>query len=109
VPGVPHGYHEKTKFLFCQVKTRCACRFRGADYEYHNENSQNFFISYSWTFIYSGLTGIDPSIAPARSVYVSQQNFSNTIVYRSYRFLVTSQRNLSDAVQYAEAQIIGYI
>ena len=63
----------------------------------------------SWTLIYSGPTGIDPVTTPARSMYVPQQNFSNTIPYCSYRLLVTSQRNLSDAVQYAEAQIIGYI
>ncbi len=44
VPGVPHGYHGK-KILLSQVKTRCACRFRGADYEYHNESYQNSCIS----------------------------------------------------------------
>jgi hypothetical protein len=63
----------------------------------------------SWTLIYSGPTGIDLIIVPARSTYVPQQNFSNTIAYMSYRLLVTSQRNLSDAVQYAEAEIKGYI
>jgi hypothetical protein len=62
----------------------------------------------SWTFIYSGPTGIDPLNAPPRSTYVPQQKFSNTIPYSSYRLLLTSQRNVTDAVQYAESQIIGY-
>ncbi|CAF3707485.1 unnamed protein product [Rotaria sp. Silwood1] len=63
----------------------------------------------SWTLIYSGPTGIDPAIAPARSTYVPPQNFSNTIAFRSYRLLVTSQRGPENSVQYAEAQILGYI
>jgi hypothetical protein len=62
----------------------------------------------SWTLIYSGPTGIDPITVPARSTYVPQQNFSNTIVFSSYRLHVTSQRNISDAVQYCESQILGY-
>lgn len=62
----------------------------------------------SWTLIYSGPTGIHPTIVPSRSTYVAQQNFSNTIAYRSYRLLVTSQRNLSDCVQYSESLILGY-
>ncbi len=41
-------------------------------------------------------------------MYILQQNFSNTIAYRSYRVFATSQRILNDAVQYAETQIIGY-
>ncbi|CAF3541331.1 unnamed protein product [Rotaria socialis] len=59
--------------------------------------------------IYSGPTGINPVAAPARSTYMLQQTFSNTIAFSSYRLLVTSQRSLSDAVQYAEAEILGYI
>lgn len=62
----------------------------------------------SWTLIYSGSTGIHPTIAPTRSTYVTQQNFSNTIAFRAYRLLVTSQRNLTDCVQYGESRILGY-
>jgi len=58
----------------------------------------------SETLIYSDPTGIDLSIAPARSRYVPRQNFSNKIAYGSYRLLVTSKRILRDAVQYAEAE-----
>ena len=62
----------------------------------------------SWTLIYNGSTGIHPTIAPSRLTYLSPQNFSNTIAFRSYRLLVTLQRNISDAVQYAESDILGY-
>lgn len=62
----------------------------------------------SWTLIYSGPTGMELPIIPPRSTYVAQQNFSNTIPFRSYRLLVTSQRNRSNSVQYAEAHIMGY-
>ncbi|CAF1071957.1 unnamed protein product [Rotaria sp. Silwood1] len=63
----------------------------------------------SWTLIYSGSTGISHTADPGRMVYVTRQNFSNTIAYRSYRLLVTSQRAPEWGVQYSEAQIIGYI
>ncbi|CAF1129246.1 unnamed protein product [Rotaria sordida] len=63
----------------------------------------------SWTLIYNGSTGIDPSIDPGRNTYLSQQNFSNTIAFSSYRLLVTSKRGSGNAVQYSEAQIMGYI
>ncbi len=63
----------------------------------------------SRTLIYNGSTGISPAIDPGRMQYVPQQNFSNTIAYKSHRLLVTSQRGADWAVQYSEAQIIGYI
>lgn len=63
----------------------------------------------SWLLLYSGPTGIDPINIPSRLAYGSQQNFSNNILCSSYRLLVTSQRNNSDCVQYAEVQIFGYI
>ncbi|CAF4866137.1 unnamed protein product, partial [Rotaria sp. Silwood1] len=63
----------------------------------------------SWALIYSGSTGISHTADPGRMVYVTRQNFSNTIAYRSYRLLVTSQRAPEWGVQYSEAQIIGYI
>ncbi|CAF3891320.1 unnamed protein product [Adineta steineri] len=71
-------------------------------------NSNALDIGSSWTLIYSGSTGIDPTIDPGRQQYVTQQNFSNAIAYKSYRLLITSQRGSDWAVQYSEAQIIGY-
>ncbi|CAF1371552.1 unnamed protein product, partial [Rotaria sordida] len=65
------------------------------------------YLGSSWTLIYSGPTGISATTDPGRQVYVSQQNFSNTLVFRSYRLLVTSQRGNTNCVQYSEAQIIG--
>ncbi|CAF4240634.1 unnamed protein product, partial [Rotaria sordida] len=67
------------------------------------------YLGSSWTLIYSGPTGISAITDPGRQVYVSQQNFSNTLVFRSYRLLVTSQRGNTNCVQYSEAQIIGYL
>ncbi|CAF3125129.1 unnamed protein product [Rotaria sp. Silwood2] len=63
----------------------------------------------SWTLIYNGSTGISSSTDPGRQIYVSQQIFSNTIAFRSYRLLVTSKRGTDNSVQYAEAHIVGYI
>ena len=63
----------------------------------------------SWTLIYSGPTGIDPTVDPGRTLYVAQQSFANMVAYASYRILVTSKRGSVNCVQYAEAQIIGYI
>jgi hypothetical protein len=62
----------------------------------------------SWPLIYNGSTGINSTSAPGRATYVTQQNFSNTIPYASYRLLVTLQRGNDTAVQYSESQIIGY-
>ena len=63
----------------------------------------------SWSFIYNGSTGISPTDDPGRMTFVAQQNFSNSIAYKSYRLLVTSQRGPDSCVQYSEAQIIGYV
>lgn len=62
----------------------------------------------SWTLIYNGSTGMNLSTIPPRMIYLTQQNFSNTVRYRSYRLLVTSQRGIANSVQYAEAHILGY-
>ena len=63
----------------------------------------------SWTLIYNGSTGINANMDPGRRVYGTQQNFFNTIPYRSYRLLVTSRRGAADSVQYAEGGILGYV
>jgi hypothetical protein len=60
----------------------------------------------SWTLIYNGSSGLTPD--PGRGSYGITQNFSNSISYASYRILVTSMRNITYAVQYAEVQLIGY-
>ena len=70
-------------------------------------NSTNLDLGSSWTLIYSGPTGINPTADPGRMIFAPQQNFSNRIPFRSYRLLITAQRANEWAVQYAEAAIIG--
>ena len=72
-------------------------------------NSTALDLGTGWGLLYNGSTGINPTADPGRKTFVPQQNFSNSIAYRSYRLLVTSQRNAAWCVQYAESQIIGYI
>ena len=63
----------------------------------------------SWTLIYTGPTGINAIMDPGRQIYAPPQYFYNTVAYRSYRLLVTSQRGSDCSVQYAEAHIIGFV
>ena len=72
-------------------------------------NSDALDDGFSWSLIYNGSTGISPTDDPGRMTFVAQQNFSNSIAYKSYRLLITSQRGSEWAVQYSEAQIIGYV
>lgn len=61
----------------------------------------------SWTYIYSGSTGL--KMSPGRNtdgVFLCLS--ANTIWYTSYRVLVTSVRNQSDSVQYSEVKLFGY-
>lgn len=62
----------------------------------------------SWTLIYSGPTGISNTVVPSRQTYVNPQNFSNTVRFTSYRFIMTSQRANSTNLQYSEAHLLGY-
>lgn len=63
----------------------------------------------SWRLIYRGPTGINDTHLRVRQTFVADQNLNNMQSYASYRLLITSQRgNLTDAVEYSEAQIIGY-
>ncbi|UJR18959.1 hypothetical protein I4U23_022088 [Adineta vaga] len=71
-------------------------------------NSTALNSSSSWTLLYTGATGIDPVTAPARQTNGTLQVFSNSIAFRSYRLLITSQRSYQDSVQYAEANIMTY-
>jgi len=71
-----------------------------------NQTSTALMLGSSWTLIYNGSTGLSSN--PGRGIYGPTQSFSNSIVYSSYRILVTSIRNVTDAVQYAEVELIGY-
>ena len=72
-------------------------------------NSDSLDSASSWTLIYTGPTGINATIDPGRQIHAPPQYFYNAVAYRSYRLLVTSQRGNDSSVQYAEAQIIGYV
>ena len=61
----------------------------------------------SWVQLYSGSTGLDQD--PGRSAYGALQILINQLgAFRSYRFLVTSKRNISSATAYSEIVMVGY-
>lgn len=62
-----------------------------------------------WTLIYSGPSGISPTVDPGRSTMGILITFNNTIPYMSYRLLITAKRNADSCVQYGEARIMGYV
>ena len=114
-PGVDTGFYVTP--IINNASVAIALRFATADDQPDRDplsvtlegtNSTLLDLASSWSLIYNGSTGIDPTADPGRRRFVPQQNFSNTIAYRSYRLLVTSQRSAAWAAQYAEAQIIGY-
>lgn len=117
-PGAGTGYYVTPAIGSASVATTVlfatANDFRNRDpismtLEGTNATGTALDLGSSWTLIYSGPTGIDPIIDPGRMTYVTQQVFSNTIAYRSYRLLITAQQGNGSGVQYSEAQIYGYI
>ena len=70
-----------------------------------NETS-SLTLGSSWTLIYSGTSGLD--VDPGRYEYGIMQYLSNTLWCLSYRILTTSKRGDSNAVQYAELELMGY-
>jgi hypothetical protein len=60
----------------------------------------------NWTLLYNGSTGLD--IQENSAAYGDYESISNSDIYESYRFLVTSKRNLSNYVSYSEVQLFGY-
>ena len=63
----------------------------------------------SWTLIYSGPTGISNITTPPRSTYADVQNFTNVLRFKSYRFIMTTQRGMDTNLQYSEAHLLGYV
>ncbi|CAF1026951.1 unnamed protein product [Adineta steineri] len=60
----------------------------------------------SWTLIYNGPSGLQTD--PGRSTCGRFQSINNTIQYKSYRFLVSAKRSISNSVQYSEVHLYGY-
>ena len=71
-----------------------------------NETFSALMFGKSWSLIYSGSTGLDKD--PGRSMKGAVQCFNNTFWYTAYRILVTSKRDISDSIQYAEVRLIGH-
>ncbi|CAF1245441.1 unnamed protein product [Adineta ricciae] len=60
----------------------------------------------NWTSLYNGSSGLD--LRAASATYGEYQPVSNTAIYSSYRFLITSKRGASNLVSYSEVQLFGY-
>ena len=56
--------------------------------------------------LYNGSTGLD--VAGTAYGYGDFRPISNTVVYKSYRFLMTSKRSVSSLVTYGGVQLFGY-
>ena len=70
-----------------------------------NQSRMKLTLGRSWNLIYSGVSGF--SNVRARRTCGSTQYFSNSIQYESYRFLVTSKREVGNSVHYSEIQFFG--
>lgn len=70
-----------------------------------NQPASALNLGSSWTLLYSGVSGL--ATDPGRSACGIIQNFSNTVWYSSYRFVVTSKRGADSCASYAEVQLIG--
>ena len=72
-----------------------------------NQNSSNLLSGSSWTLIYNGSTGLETAID--RFQFGTTQWLSdNWLWFQSYRILVLTKRNSSNAVQYGEMELYGY-
>ena len=72
-----------------------------------NRSPSALLFGASWNLIYSGSSGLD--IDPGRTnLGVNEPISSSTLWFNSYRLLITSIRNASNAVQYSEVQLFGY-
>ncbi|CAF1549865.1 unnamed protein product, partial [Adineta ricciae] len=71
-----------------------------------NQSGSNLALGSSWTLIYNGNSGLQND--PGRMSSGSIQPISNTISYKSYRFLVSGKRATSNSVQYSELRLYGY-
>lgn len=70
-----------------------------------NQPSTALTLGSSWTSIYNGVTGL--STDPGRGTWGPYQFFSNSLSYSSYRILITSKRGSTDAVQYADIDLVS--
>ncbi len=70
-------------------------------------SSSALLLGSSWNLIYNGSSGLNSD--PGRTSFGMTQTIPNNVLwYNSYRLLITSKRNISNAVQYSEVQLFGY-
>jgi hypothetical protein len=60
----------------------------------------------NWTLLYNGSSGLE-NMGNVLD-YGEFQSIWNNVTYRSYRFLMTSKRNISSFVSYGGVQLFGY-
>lgn len=60
----------------------------------------------SWMLLYNGSTGLD--VVATAYGYGDFRPISNSAIYKSYRFLMTSKRSVSSLVTYGGVQLFGY-
>ena len=71
-----------------------------------NLSGTNLTLGSSWSLIYNDTSGLDTD--PGRSSCGSVQTINNAVQYKSYRFLVSGKRSMSNSVQYSEVRLFGY-
>ncbi|CAF0967583.1 unnamed protein product [Adineta steineri] len=71
-----------------------------------NEPYPTLILGPSWTLIYNGPSGLQKD--PGRLTCGIVQLINNSAQYKSYRFLVSGKRNISNSVQYSELKLFGH-
>ncbi|CAF2093169.1 unnamed protein product [Rotaria magnacalcarata] len=121
VIGIGTGFYVVPKISNSSVAI--ALRFATSDHSPSNDptevtlegtneiETKGLNLGSNWRLIYRGTSGMGLTSFDVRSTYMPPVHFQNTIAYRSYRLLVSKVKmpNSNNAVQYAEAQILGYI
>ena len=73
-----------------------------------NQSPSLLTLGSSWTLIYNGSTGLQ-SVLSRLSCGAVQPVLNNTVWYSSYRFLVTSKRDVNSGAQYSEVKLNVYL
>jgi hypothetical protein len=71
-----------------------------------NQTGRDLTLGWSWTLICKGDSGLQSD--PGRRNCGIVQLFSNSIQYKSYRFLASLKRSLVNGIQYSEVKLFGY-
>ncbi|CAF1137022.1 unnamed protein product [Adineta ricciae] len=115
VPGVDTGFYVTSSISNASIAVGLffATANDGPNHDplsasFEGTNSDACNSGSSRTLFYNGSTGINAIFAPDRMTYCIQKNFANITPSKSYRLLVTSQRDPEWAFQYSGAHVIGY-